>query len=308
MPKIYIIIVTYNAMKWAEKCFTSLRNSSVPVQGIVIDNGSTDGTQDYIRTNFPEVDCIQSDTNLGFGKANNIGIEKAYEKGADFFYLMNQDAWLYEDSIEKLLEVYTHYPNKEEIGILSPMHLDGTSKRMDIFFERYLARNTHINRIFSDAFKSSLKEYYEIDFVNAAHWFLPKKTVEEIGGFNPYFFHYSEDYEYVQRIVYFRKKIIICPSSHVVHDGRQDFNKTSHIDAQRVQREQRYLNPSFNFNKKILNQDFIPHILKQILKLKFSKASVLYKEYQYQSNRFEEIIQSRDILKNKKAAFLSISK
>jgi GT2 family glycosyltransferase len=85
MPKIYFIIVTYNAMKWAEKCFTSLRQSSVPVHCIVVDNGSTDGTQKYITSNFPEVELIQSEKNLGFGKANNIGIEKAYQKGADFF-------------------------------------------------------------------------------------------------------------------------------------------------------------------------------------------------------------------------------
>jgi N-acetylglucosaminyl-diphospho-decaprenol L-rhamnosyltransferase len=308
MPKIYIIIVTYNAMKWAEKCFTSLRHSSVPVNCIVIDNGSADGTQEYIKTNFPEVDFIQAEKNLGFGKANNIGIEKAYKEGADFFFLMNQDAWLYQDSLEKLLEVYTHYQNKEEIGILSPMHMDGTEERLDVFFERYLARNTHINRLFSDTFYKKLKEYYEIDFVNAAHWFLPRKTIEEIGGFNPYFFHYSEDYEYVQRIMYFNKKILICPKSCVVHDGKQDFNKTSHINARRVQREQRYLNPKFDFNKKILNKDFLPDIVKQILKLQISNASDTFKEYQYQSKRFEEITSSREILKNKNAAFLNLSK
>jgi GT2 family glycosyltransferase len=51
-----IIVVTYNAMKWAEKCFSSLRKSSAPVKTIVINNGSVDGTQDYIKTDFPEVD------------------------------------------------------------------------------------------------------------------------------------------------------------------------------------------------------------------------------------------------------------
>jgi GT2 family glycosyltransferase len=61
MPKIYVIIVTYNAMKWAEKCFSSLKSSSVPVTCIVIDNGSTDGTQHFIQTHFPEIDFIQSE-------------------------------------------------------------------------------------------------------------------------------------------------------------------------------------------------------------------------------------------------------
>lgn len=306
MPKVYFIIITYNAMKWAEKCFSSLRQSSIPVQCIVVDNGSTDGTQEYITTHFPEVEFIQSKENLGFGKANNIGIEKAYQEGGDFFYLMNQDAWIYEDSVEKLLDVYNSYPDKQEIGILSPMHLDGTEKRLDIFFERYLARNTHINRIFSDAFEINLQESYEIDFVNAAHWFLPKKTIEEIGGFNPYFFHYSEDYEYVQRISFFEKKIMICTQSSVVHDGKQDFNKTAYIDALRVQREQRYLNPAYDFSKRIMNSEFIPKIIKHMLMLKFSAAFRTWSEYRYQCSKFNEIMNSRSVLKNIGPSFLSI--
>lgn len=306
MAAIHVIIVTYNAMKWAERCFSSLRTSSVPVKCIVIDNGSTDGTQEYIKKYFPEVDFTQSPQNLGFGKANNTGIEKAYKEGADFFYLMNQDAWIYPDSFQKLLDVYNAYPDKNQLGILSPIHMDGSEKKLDIFFERYLARNTPDNRIFSDSFNNSLKDYYEIDFVNAAHWLLPKATIEEIGGFNPYFFHYSEDYEYVQRISFFRKKIIVCTSSRVVHDGKQDFHKTSHINALRVQREQRYLNPELAFDSKILNRDFIPKIIKQALQLQFSAASDTLKEYQYQKTRFNEIINARNIIKNKGAAFLNI--
>lgn len=306
MAAIHVIIVTYNAMKWAERCFSSLRTSSVPVKCIVIDNGSTDGTQEYIKKYFPEVDFTQSPQNLGFGKANNTGIEKAYKEGADFFYLMNQDAWIYPDSFQKLLDVYNAYPDKNQLGILSPIHMDGSEKKLDIFFERYLARNTSDNRIFSDSFNNSLKDYYEIDFVNAAHWLLPKATIEEIGGFNPYFFHYSEDYEYVQRISFFRKKIIVCPPSRVVHDGKQDFHKTSHINALRVQREQRYLNPALAFDSKILNRDFIPKMIKQALQLQFSAASDTLKEYQYQKARFNEIINARNLIKNKGAAFLNI--
>ncbi|QBJ87596.1 glycosyltransferase family 2 protein [Chryseobacterium gleum] len=306
MAAIHVIIVTYNAMKWAERCFSSLRTSSVPVKCIVIDNGSTDGTQEYIKKYFPEVDFTQSPQNLGFGKANNTGIEKAYKEGADFFYLMNQDAWIYPDSFQKLLDVYNAYPDKNQLGILSPIHMDGSEKRLDIFFERYLARNTPDNRIFSDSFNNNLKDYYEIDFVNAAHWLLPKATIEEIGGFNPYFFHYSEDYEYVQRISFFGKKIIVCPPSRVVHDGKQDFHKTSHINALRVQREQRYLNPALAFDSKVLNRDFIPKMIKQALQLQFSAASDTLKEYQYQKARFNEIINARNIIKNKGAAFLNI--
>ena len=107
----------------------------------VVDNGSTDGTQEFIKSNFPEVELIQSPENLGFGKANNLGIELAYKNGADFFYLMNQDAWIYEDTVQKLINFYENYHNKVEIGILSPIHLDGSEKKLEIFVEKYLGTN-----------------------------------------------------------------------------------------------------------------------------------------------------------------------
>ena len=177
MPKIYVIIVTYNAMKWAERCFSSLRKSSVPVHTIVVDNGSIDGTQEFITTRFQGVEFGQAAENLGFGKANNLGMEMAYKNGADFFYLMNQDAWLFENSLQKLIDVYENHPQKKEIGIISPMHLDGTEKNLDVHFERYLARYTEFNRFLSDVFTNSQKPFYELNFINAAHWLLPKSSI-----------------------------------------------------------------------------------------------------------------------------------
>ena len=257
---VYIIIVTYNAMKWADKCFSSLRKSSVPVQVIVIDNCSEDGTQEYIQNNFPEVNFIQNQENLGFGKANNIGIEIAYKNGADFFYLMNQDAWIYENSIQKLLDVYETHPQKTEIGILSPMHLDGSEKKLDIFLDKYISQNFE-TRIISDFYLNSTKPYYEISFINAAHWFIPKDTIEKVGGFNPYFFHYGEDNEYVNRLHFHQKKILLCTNSKVVHDGKQELGK---VDYQKFRN---------NFLEiKILNPDYKNGLQKELKSLQLSRA------------------------------------
>ena len=270
---ITIIIVTYNAMKCAERCFSSLRKSSVPVHTIVVDNGSTDGTQDYIQTRFPEVDFIQSNENLGFGKANNLAIEKAYKEGADFFYLMNQDAWVFEDSIQKMLDVYHDYPNKEEVGIISPMHLDGSEKKLDFHFENYLGKYAKNNRLLSDIYFQDVKFWYEIDFVNAAHWFLPKETVEKVGGFNPFYFHYGEDYDYVNRLIFNKKKILICPASRVVHDTKQ-FYKAQDKDSAytekwlslRLQKQTLFMNPTYNFDPAKEKKQFTRDLYKFIIK------------------------------------------
>ncbi|CAM2919509.1 glycosyltransferase family 2 protein [Chryseobacterium flavum] len=265
MSKIHIIIVTYNAMKWAERCFTSLRKSSVPVKCYVIDNGSTDGSQEYIKKHFPEVDFTQSEINLGFGKANNIGIEKAYKDGADFFYLMNQDAWLYPDSMEKMLEIYDNHPNPSEIGIISPIHVDGTEKHMDIFLDQYIAKNYEKTRMISDLYFQTLKPYYEISFVNAAHWLLPKKTIETIGGFNPYFFHYGEDDEYVNRIHFHQKKVLLVPGSRAVHDGIQLIHKIDLKKYPDLRVETNIMNPGivngFELEKKALKQSMFKNLI-----------------------------------------------
>ncbi|AZA53044.1 glycosyltransferase family 2 protein [Chryseobacterium sp. G0201] len=307
MPKIYFIIVTYNAMKWAERCFTSLRQSSVPVNCIVIDNGSTDGTQEYVKNNFPEVDFIQSQENLGFGKANNIGIEKAYKLGADFFYLMNQDAWLYSDSLEKLLEVYNNYTNKEEIGIISPMHIDGTEKKLDIFLDKYISFNSDKTRLISDLYFQTLKSYYELDFINAAHWFLPKETIRIVGGFNPFFFHYGEDNEYVNRLKYHKKKMILVPASKVVHDGKQFLDKVDYNKYKDLSIETKILNPNLTNSLQQEKKALLQSILKNSLTGNIDKAKKLYESYKNINKNTTELLKIKEKIINERSCFLNIS-
>lgn len=307
MPDVHIIIVTYNAMKWAERCFTSLRKSSVPVQCIVIDNGSTDGTQEYIKNEFPEVSFIQSESNLGFGKANNIGIEKAYKNGAEFFYLMNQDAWLYEDSLEKMFDIYAQHPEKDEIGIISPFHIDGSEKYLDIFLDQYIAKNYEKTRLISDLYFQTLKPYYEIHFVNAAHWLLPRKTIETVGGFNPYFFHYGEDDEYVNRIHFHQKKVLLVPGSKVVHDGVQSLHKIDFTKFENVRVEVNAMNPNLpnglNLEKKALKQS----MLKNFLTGNFSQYKQLSKKYKKISHEGGRLTDLRNQLIQTGPTFLNLS-
>ncbi|MDQ1159702.1 N-acetylglucosaminyl-diphospho-decaprenol L-rhamnosyltransferase [Chryseobacterium sp. SORGH_AS 447] len=306
MPKIYFIIITYNAMKWAEKCFSSLRQSSVPVHCIVVDNGSTDSTQEYITTHFPEVEFIQSRENLGFGKANNIGIEKAYIAGADFFYLMNQDAWIYEDSVEKLLDVYQSHPNQKEIGILSPMHIDGTEEKLDIFLDKYIAHNFE-TRLISDLYFQSLKLFYEVKFINAAHWLLPKETIKTVGGFNPYFFHYGEDAEYVNRILFHRKKTFLIPGSKVVHDGKQSLSKVDYSKYQDLRIETNIMNPllpnAIQSEKKALKQS----MLKNMLTGKINIYKKLYVKYRKIVLEEKKLLEIRQTVEKKGPSFLNIN-
>ena len=303
-------------MKWAEKCFSSLRRSFMQVQTIVVDNGSNDGTQDFIKTNFPEVEFIQSDKNLGFGKANNLGIEKAYKQGADFFYLMNQDAWIFEDSIQNLVDAYENHPKKEEIGILSPMHLDGSEEKLDLHFENYIGKEARENRLISDMYFQKLDNAYEISFVNAAHWFLPKAVIEKVGGFNPYFFHGAEDYDYTNRIKYFGLKIFVCPKSKVVHDTVQSFYKEEPKTKEetlklnqlslQMQKETKYMNPNYDFKPEREKKEFLSNIVKLRLKGNKELSDFHRNQYKFLKSRFKIIEEHRKISISAKNPFLNL--
>ena len=159
---IYTIIVTYNGMRWADACFGSLRGSTVPLHTVVVDNGSTDGTPQRIAERFPEVHLIRSDENLGFGRGNNAGIRYALGQGATHFFLLNQDAWIYPDTVERLLGA-----EDDRSGILSPVHLDGSAERMDEAFKRYLFGDAAATRD-DGLLLGGLTSPREARFINAA--------------------------------------------------------------------------------------------------------------------------------------------
>lgn len=67
---IYVIIVTYNGMKWIPKCLQKLSASDVELHTVVVDNKSADDTVTFIQSHYPSIELIQTDENLGFGRAN----------------------------------------------------------------------------------------------------------------------------------------------------------------------------------------------------------------------------------------------
>lgn len=213
---IYVIIVTWNGMKWIERCLDALRLSTYPVSIVVIDNGSKDDTVHFIKNNYPEVHLIQSDKNLGFGQANNEGMRYALSHGCDYVYLLNQDAYVYPDMFEKLLEQSEKPENQRKYAIYSPLHINSDIHKLDKQFKGYL--NSISPTIVEDFFLNKVKSVYPVDGVPAAGWLLPKFTLENIGGFDPIFFHYGEDHHYFQRVLYHGYKTGLVATAKMIHD------------------------------------------------------------------------------------------
>lgn len=207
----FIIIVTFNGMKWLANCLASCKDYSI----VVVDNGSTDGTIDFIKSNYPEILILEQNKNLGFGQANNIGISYALNQGAEHILLLNQDAYL----VDNVLETMIHFQKRHiNYGIISPIHLTADRNHLESRFSDYMRFNKE-KQFYSDfVLGNQIREIYDVPFINAAAWLLSKACLEMVGGFDPIFFHYGEDDNYCHRVLYHGFKIGVLPQAYIIHD------------------------------------------------------------------------------------------
>ncbi|MEQ8245419.1 glycosyltransferase family 2 protein [Fulvivirga sp.] len=218
-PKVYVVIVTYNGSKWIRKCLDAVLKSTIPVNVLVIDNCSTDNTVEIIKTGFPEVKLLEQEGNLGFGKANNVGIRLALDEGADYFLLLNQDAYVEKRMIQELVNVFE--TDQENVGIVSPVHLSANGS-LDFGFQDHIMRYASTESY--QAILSRKEGVYKTDFINAACWLVNRNTIETVGVFNPLFPHYGEDNDFVNRLHYFGLGIKVSTKTTVIHDRIQTEN------------------------------------------------------------------------------------
>lgn len=196
----------------------SLRRSAIPVDVFVVDNGSTDGTQSFIRAEYPDYMFHQNPDNKGFGKANNLGLQYALDNEYDYVYLMNQDAWIQENTILELVRIAQSHP---KYGIVGPVQLDATEHHLELQFCRSSLRSdVALQSYVSDLyFRGDLKQdVYTVSYLMASHWLVSRSCLSAIGGFSPVFFHYGEDDNYIHRVLYHGFEIGLAPHVTAIHD------------------------------------------------------------------------------------------
>ncbi len=212
---LYVIIVTYYAHKWVDKFMDSINQSTIKPKVIIVDNASEDDTVAIIKEKYPEVDLIENSTNIGFGAANNIGIKKALQQGADYVFLLNQDAWVEPNCFECLISTAS---NNHEYGILSPIQLTPhKEKTIEDHFSLFITRDGDKQEIVSDFFFNNKKNIYNVKFIQAAGWMLTKECLNDVGDFDPLFYHYGEDSDYANRVIRHNFKIGIITKALMYH-------------------------------------------------------------------------------------------
>ena len=303
IAKIVVIIVTYKGHLWYERCFTSLRQSDLPVQTVVIDNASNDGTIEYIGEYFPEIHLIESKDNLGFGRANNLGMRYAVDNGADYVFLLNQDAWVEPNTIGELVRVAKKYP---EYGILSPLHLTKEKDKIEPNFISFISYYAGTSQsIINDLYFGQLKEVYTNKYANAAGWLLPRKTLEEIGGFCPLIYHYGEDDDYLNRLHYHNMKLGICPHARMVHDAmvKSDFSISLNQKARLLDVDEIIdINSPISIKKQVFI--LLKRGVKSVIRGKANDSTENFKKVKYILQNYKQIFHCMQMHKKKQSCWL----
>jgi hypothetical protein len=190
-----IVIVNYNTKKLLFDCIKSILSFKYKYQLeiIVVDNNSTDFSKDFIMSNFPNVIWIQSEQNLGFGKANNLGVNHA---NGTLILLVNSDVYFHENSIDVCVDYFLQDTN---IGVLGCklINKDGSHQKSTYSKPGSLYNVLKTNHVYCKFFKNRAST---IDAVMGAFMMINKNVYKKLKGFDPDFFMYAEELELCSRI------------------------------------------------------------------------------------------------------------
>jgi len=236
---ISILIVSFNTRDVLRECLLSVYREigSLRVQVIVVDNASSDGSPEMVELEFPEVELIRSAINLGFGRANNLGIESARGR---YVVLLNSDAFLTEGSLRRSL---VHMNNNPRTGLGGCRFIgrDGSwqpSARMfptvlgDLIVLSGLAARFPRSRFFGRADRTwaDVMEPAEVDWVPGAYSIIRSDVLAVTGLFDPRFFLYYEEIDLCMRIK--EKGYLVCywPDIVVVHIGGESSRQVRSLE------------------------------------------------------------------------------
>lgn len=223
-------IVTHNNMATINETLQSLfeYTKEIDFKLYVVDNVSTDGTVDFIKKHYPQVEIKELSENIGFGAGHNVAIDCI---NSDYHIVINPDIVLIENSIKKMVEFLEE---NKDIGLLSPKICfpDGREQILG-------KRNPHLKYIFASRFRSEelsplLKEYAmldtdlskPVDIENASGCFMTFRTdvLKSIGGFDKRYFMYFEDAD-ITREVRKVSRAVYYPEAVVNHVWNRDSKK-----------------------------------------------------------------------------------
>jgi GT2 family glycosyltransferase len=216
-----VVVVAHNALPWIEPALESVRG----YQTIVVDNGSSDDTVRFVRDRFPAAQLIEQ-ANVGMGGGNNAGMRAATGR---YFLLLNSDAWVAGDAVERLVAFADAHP---DAAIVGPRlrNTDGTLQRSVrgfptlwrlateyLFLRKIAPRSRALNAFYGGGFAHD--EVREVEWLYGACLLVRREAVDAVGLFDEDFFMFSEETDWCYRFRAAGWKVYFCPDAEIVHVG-----------------------------------------------------------------------------------------
>ncbi|MCO6174794.1 glycosyltransferase family 2 protein [Flavobacterium sp. NRK F10] len=212
-----VILVNYNGIQYLDACLKSIQQHLLEIdyEIILIDNNSQDESCTFIKENYPTICLIESRSNNGFGKGNNLAVQQA--KG-EYVLLLNIDTVL-QDNLKPALDyVKTH----KTVGALGINMLNGNKEYLQAVGQFPNLTNLFwMKRAFQfdDDFISGdfSKEIYEVDWLTGSFILMSKRIYDEIKGFDEDYFLYVEDVDFCKRIADLGYKRVFYSKQKYIH-------------------------------------------------------------------------------------------
>lgn len=191
-----IIIVNYNTKDLTQDCIDSIRQqtSGVSYEIVVVDNSSTDGSKEHFIKD-DSITYIYNDQNLGFGRANNIGIRASH---GEYVFLLNSDTIILNNAISLFYEYAMLHPNmvlgcylQDKDGRYSPSFHYFPAFTITEFLRRKLCLKKYIAVDYKE---------HDVECLCGADMFIPRFVIDKVGGFDENIFLYGEEGELQYRM------------------------------------------------------------------------------------------------------------
>lgn len=216
-PILTVIIPSWNARHFIGECLESLRSQSLEgIKVVVVENGSTDGSPEYIESNYPEVTLLRQSKNTGFAKAVNIGIRHSRTK---FVALLNNDAIADGHWAKKLVErLETDLSVGAAVSkILKQERTDSAQRIIDTTGDQYSIWGLPFPRGRDEVDEGQYDTSEEVFAACGGSVAFRKSILHNVGLFDEDFFAYYEDVDISCRLRRAGYKIVYEPSSVVYH-------------------------------------------------------------------------------------------
>jgi N-acetylglucosaminyl-diphospho-decaprenol L-rhamnosyltransferase len=214
-----VVVVAYNALPWLEQCLESVAGHET----VVVDNGSTDGTQALVRANFPAVRLVEQE-NRGLAAGWNRGIR---ETSGAYVLILNADAWALDDAIQRLADFGDAHPRAAVVGPRL-RYPDGrlqpsvrgfpTPWRLAteyLFLRKFAPRSRALNAFYAGGFDYTRER--EADFVMGAVMLARRAAIDEVGLLDEDFFLFSEETDWCYRFRRAGWHVLFTPDAEFAH-------------------------------------------------------------------------------------------